>query len=139
MDGCDVPNGNSNSMNWKNGGSMKDDNDVTYTIAPNANRATTPNKPLGSYEFRYKGIWATFNVYGGGWADFDFGRSSGGVLAQLKGCGAVTGWNFQYYASPASDGTEWHAWGKLPIGTRRCVGRAVQSSGGFSGSCGGTG
>ena len=139
MDGCDIPNGNSNPMNWKHGGSMKDNNQVSYTIVPNANRAPAPDKTLGSCTSWYKGIFATFDIYGGGWADSDFGQSSGGVLTQLRGCGAVTGWNFQYYDSPASDGTEWHAWGKLPIGTRRCVGRAVPSSGGFSGGCGGNG
>ena len=139
MNGCDIPNGNSNPMDWKHGGSMKDNNGVAYTIAPNTNRAPAPDKPLGHCTSWYKGFYATFDVYGGGWADSDFGQSPGGVLAQLRGCGAVTGWNFEYYDSPGSDGTEWHAWGKLPIGTKRCVGRAVPSSGGFSGGCGGNG
>lgn len=139
MNGCDIPNGDSNPMNWKHGGSMKDNNGVVYTIAPDGNRAPAPDKPLGNCTSWYKGIYATFDVYGGGWADSDFGQSGGGVLAQLRGCGAVTGWSFEYYDSPGSDGTEWHAWGKLPIGTRRCVGRAVPSSGGFSGGCGGNG
>ena len=139
MNGCDVPNGNSNPMNWKHGGSMKDYNDVAYTIAPNANRAPPPDKPLGNCKSWYKFISATFDVYGGGWASSDSGLSPGGVRDQIKGCGLVTGWKFEYYDSPASDGTEWHAWGKLPIGTRRCLGRAVPSSGGFSGGCGGNG
>lgn len=139
MDACDVPNGDSNPMNWKHGGSMKDNNGVAYTVAPNTNRAPAPDKPLGSCTSWYKGFYATFDVYGGGWADSDYGQSPGGLLTQLKGCGAVTGWSFEYYNSPASDGTEWHAWGKLPIGTRRCLGRAVPSSGGFSGGCGGNG
>ena len=56
MDGCDVPNGNSKPMNWKHGGSMKDNNEVTCTIAPNANRAPAPEKPLGSCKSRYKGF-----------------------------------------------------------------------------------
>lgn len=139
MDGCNIPSGNSNPMNWKHGGSMKDNNGVAYTIAPNANRAPAPERPLGNCLSWYKFFYATFDVYGGGWADSDFGETSGGVLTQLKGCGTVTGWNFEYYNNPASDGTEWHARGKLPVGTRKCVGRAVTSSGGFSGGCGGNG
>ena len=137
--GCDVPSGGSNPMNWKGGGTMSDNNNITYTVTPSANRAPAPNAPLGSCTSWYKFFYATFDVYGGGWADSDYGQSSGGLLAQLRGCGVVTGWQFEYYDTPASDGTEWHAWGKLPIGTRGCVGRAVTSSGGFSGGCGGNG
>ncbi|KAM0799575.1 hypothetical protein BDR22DRAFT_304707 [Usnea florida] len=119
MDGCDVPNGNSNHMNWKHGGSMKDNNEITYTIAPNANRAPAPEKPLGSCESRYNGFWATFIVYGSGWADSDFGRASGGVLAQLKGCDAVTGWNLGTMLARLPMALNGMLAGKLPIGTRR--------------------
>ena len=140
MDGCDVPNSaGSNPMNWKHGGTMNDHNGVSYTITPNANRASPPNKPLGNCVSWYKVLFATFDVYGGGWADSDFGNDPGGVLTQLKGCGKVTKWSFQYYDTPASDGTEWHASGRLPIGTGRCVSRAVASSGGFSAGCSGNG
>ena len=139
MNGCDVPSAGSNPLNWKHGGNMNDHNGVSYTITPNANRAPPPNKPLGNCASHYKFLWATFDVYGCGWADSDFGQDPGGVLAQLKGCGAVTNWGFEYYDTPASDGTEWHASGRLPIGTRRCVSRAVTSSGGFSAGCGGSG
>ena len=139
MNGCDVPSGGSNPSNWKHGGNMNDHNSVSYTITPNANRASPPDKPLGNCLSWYKFFWATFDVYGGGWADSDFGQDPGGVLAQLRGCGAVTKWGFDYYDTPASDGTEWHAYGRLPIGTRGCVGRAVASSGGFAGKCGGNG
>ncbi|KAL8792559.1 MAG: hypothetical protein Q9195_004858 [Heterodermia aff. obscurata] len=116
--GCDVPSGGSNPMNWKGGGIMSDHNNITYTVTPRANRAPAPNAPLGSCKSWYKFFYATFDVYAGGWADSDYGQSSGGLLAQLRGCGVVTGWQFEYYDAPASDGMEWHAWGKLPIGTR---------------------
>ena len=137
--GCNVPNGDSNPMNWKHGGSISDHNNVTYTVKPNANRPSAPSAPLGNCKSWYKFLWATFDVYGAGFANSDYGQASGGLLDQIRGCGAVTGWNFEYNTSPSSDGTEWHAWGKLPIGTRRCVGRAVKSAGGFTGGCGGNG
>lgn len=139
MNGCDVPVNGVNPMNWKHGGHMKDNNGVSYTITPNANRAPPPYKTLGSCTSWYKFFWASFDVYGGGWADSDFGQDPGGVLDQMRGCGYVTQWGFDYYDTPASDGTEWHAYGRLPIGTRRCVGSAVASSGGFGDGCGGNG
>ena len=133
--GCDVPSGSIIPLNWKHGGSIADNNKVTYTITPIENRAPPPNKVIGHCESKYKFLWTTFDVYGGGWADSDYCGSPGGLLAQLRGCGAVTSWNFEYYDTPAKDGTEWHAWGRLPIGTGGCVGCAVMSSGGFGGGC----
>lgn len=139
MNGCDVPVNSANPMNWKHGGNMKDNNGVSYTITPNANRTPPPDQTFGSCTSWYKVLWASFDVYGGGWANSDFGQDPGGVLAQMRGCGAVTGWGFDYFDTPVSDGTEWHAYGRLPIGTRGCVGSAVASSGGFGGGCGGNG
>ena len=139
MNGCDVPSSGNNPLNWKGGGSMSDNNKVTYTITPNDSRAPAPNAALGNCKSWYKVFWATFDVYGGGWADSDFGKTGGGVYDQIRGCGAITYWKFEYYDTPAADGTEWHASGRLPIGTRGCLGRAVTSSGGFTGGCGGNG
>ena len=46
--GCDIPSGSINPLNWKHGGSIADNNNVTYTITPNVNRAPPPNglRPL---------------------------------------------------------------------------------------------
>ena len=137
MNSCDIPSPASNPLNWKHGGSIADHNNVLYTISPIPDRAPAPDKPVGNCWSWWKGIFASFDVYGGGFASGDFGQSS--VLTQLRGCGALTNWGFEYYQTAAADGTEWHAWGRLPIGTRACVGRAVESAGGYSGWCSGNG
>ena len=134
--GCDVPSPDNNPMNWKHGGSMKDNNGVNYIIVPKAMRAPSPNKVLGNCNSKYAFLFATFHVYGGGWANSDFGHASGGLYAQIRGCGLITKWKFKYFDEPHPDGTEWHASGRLPIGTGSCLGRAVTSAGGFTGGCG---
>ena len=139
MNGCDVPSGSSNPMNWKHGGSMESPNGIKYTIQPNAERAQAPNAPLGECNSWYNVIWASFKVWGGGFADSDFGTTPEGLKDQIHGCGVITKWKVEYYDSSKSDGTEWYATGRLPIGTRRCVSRAIATAGGFSKGCGGNG
>ena len=140
MNGCDVPGDVDNPMNWKHGGTIKDNNGVFYMIAPNTqNRPPAPPKPVGSCTTKYKGLYTRFEVYGGGWADSAFGSEPNGLHTQIGGCGSITKWKFEYYASPAPDNTEWHAWGNLPILTSWCVGRAIATSGGFTDGCYGNG
>ena len=51
-----------------------------------------------------------------------------GLEMQVKGCGALTQWHFEY--TPHDPRFAWFAHGQLPIGTKACVGRAVVSAGG---------
>ncbi len=95
---------------------MQDKNGVNYIVQPKANRAPPPTTGLSSCTSWYKGFYATFDVYGGGWADSDFGQANGGLQAQIRGCGVITGWAFEYYNLPTSDGTEWHASASFPSG-----------------------
>lgn len=139
MNGCDAPQGASNPMNWKHGGHISDHNQVTYTISPQANRPPPPDKPVGICWGWYKPYGTQWYVYGGGFASSQWGQEDGGLLAQIHGCSAVTSWKFDYYAQPAADGTEWSASGTLTLGMRGCLGRAVASAGGYSGSCSGNG
>ncbi|KAI9829475.1 MAG: hypothetical protein M1819_006295 [Sarea resinae] len=136
MDGCDVPSVSTNVMNFKHGGSMKDNNGISYQIVPNVARAPAPAQAIGNCNSWWKPVWQTFDVYGGGWADSDFGKS---LQKQIQGCGLMSKWKFQYFDEPHPDGTEWHASGRLPIWTRKCVGRAITSAGGFTGGCKGNG
>jgi hypothetical protein len=70
--------------------------------------------------------------------DAKLGHNGLGLLAQLRGCGIVTNWSFQL--TPNDVKYHWYANGRLPIGTRACVGRAVQAAGGTSaGNCVGAG
>ena len=42
---------------------------------------------LGHCDSNYKFLWATFDVYGGGWADSDYGGSPGELLPTYAGAG----------------------------------------------------
>lgn len=129
--GCSLP-GDDNPMNWKHGGSITDNNGITYTIAPTESRLAPPNSPQGRCDAK-RHIWGyTWNVYGRGFADSDWGRR---LLSEIRGCGAVTAWKFKYGGDlPAN--TEWHASGTLPLTiSNHCLAKAVRSAGGYSSNC----
>ncbi|OIW29092.1 hypothetical protein CONLIGDRAFT_670791 [Coniochaeta ligniaria NRRL 30616] len=89
-----------------------------------------------SYEF----LFDKFEVRGKAWADNELGANGEGLEAKIRGCGALTGWKFQW--TPDDPNFEWYASGKLPIGVKNCVGSAVTAAGGPSasrGDCNGAG
>jgi hypothetical protein len=55
------------------------------------------------------------------------GTNGEGLKDQIGGCGAITKWNFE--RTPNDVKFQWYASGQLPIGTKACVGRALQSAG----------
>lgn len=67
-----------------------------------------------------------------------FGNNGEGLQKQIKGCGDLTHWSF--HMTPNDPTYQWYASGRLPIGTKACVGRAVVSAGGANhGHCSGAG
>lgn len=69
---------------------------------------------------------------------------------QVRGCGAVKADNFDWFVAPNDDNHkesgkdfgehwEWRYHGRLPIGTRRCLGRAMHTAGGPDKGCEGNG
>lgn len=118
-----------NPMNWKHGGSMKDHNGIRYTITPESTRPPPPKKPVGYRIFIYH-LWGyEWYVQGGGFASSDYGER---LLKEVKGCGAVTGWQFSYKEDDPIGDTEWWAAGTLPLFIRSgCFERAIKSAGGF--------
>lgn len=87
-----------------------------------------------AYKFWYDG----FEVRGKNWPDAKFGANGEGLHDELSGCGKVTKWHFEW--TPDHCCFQWYAWGQLPIGTKACVGRAVESAGGSGqGHCHGSG
>lgn len=127
INGCDVPSDDSNPMNWKHGGQMGDNNQVVYTIKPTTLRPSAPDSPQAECTFKVSWFRDVFTVTSGGFADSDNGSE---LKKQLSGCGALTGWSFNYFNSP--DGSyEWKAAGNLPQTMKAgCIERAVQSAGG---------
>lgn len=62
--------------------------------------------------------------------DAELGINGEGFLKELRGCGEVTKWKFEY--TPHDIKYQWYAHGYLPIGSKGCVGNAVISAGGAS-------
>ena len=123
-------------MNWKHGGTISDNNGVKYTISPTRDRPSAPSSPLGGCRAVWHWWGYSWDVWGGGFANSDRGQAKGGLLAQIRGCGAVTGSTFDYYDTAQENGIEWHASGTLPLFiSDHCLARAVRSAGGFESNC----
>jgi len=76
----------------------------------------------------YKIVLDYFEIRGKNFDATKFGTDGSGLEQQVKGCGELTKWHFEY--TPNDPRFAWFAKGQLPIGTKACVGRAVVSAGG---------
>ena len=93
----------------------------------------------------YKVALDAYDIYGAGWASWDWGQQT--LLPNSKGCFGlgITNWNFVYFDQPDANGYEWHAWFNSPIWTRaRCfnnnkVQQAASNTNSITGGCRGNG
>jgi hypothetical protein len=103
--------------------------------------AMTPEGAEGdSCDVSYEFLYDTFEVRGKNWVGNSLGANGEGLEAQIKGCGALTDWSFQWRETDPT--YQWYASGNLPIGVKNCVGRAVTTAGGpgaIIGDCHGAG
>lgn len=130
--GCSLP-GDQNPMNWKHGGSITDHNGIKYEISPTRERPPPPERPQGRCKTASSVLHYKWSVEGGG---FFQGDAKASIEKQMRGCGAVTAFKFEYFSAPRDDGTEWRASGTLPWTiSDHCVAKAVKSAGGFSSRC----
>ena len=133
IDGCDSDDKISNPHNYKFGSTLTTGDGWSYTMTPWSKQVNEVNCDV-AYKFWYDG----FEVRGKNWPDAKFGANGEGLHDELSGCGKVTKWHFQW--TPDDCCFQWYAWGQLPIGTKSCVGRAVEYAGGSSqGHCHGSG
>lgn len=121
LDGCDGNDPN-NPMNWKFGGNYIN-GAYTYNIAPvRKNRPfPVPKTPSAKCQGKYKGVLTRYNIRGAGWATWDWGQKT--LLPNSTNCFGLglTGWTFEYFDKPDSDGYEWLAKFNSPIWTEgRC-------------------
>ena len=137
INSCDVPVNGSNPMNWKQGG-KRVQGEHTYQIDIfRQNRPwPPPTKPRQSCEGWYKFILQHYDIYGAGWANYDWGQNS--LMVAINPCcgwgksksktqnriflpcyskersvsnstsniGSLTGWNFEYFHEPDENGYE---------------------------------
>ena len=77
IDGCDVSDGGTNPMNWKQGGQHVH-GEYTYQIdISRQNRPwPPPAKPRQRCEGWYKFFFQHYDIYGAGWANHDWGEKS---------------------------------------------------------------
>ncbi|KAI4270768.1 MAG: hypothetical protein L6R38_007018 [Xanthoria sp. 2 TBL-2021] len=75
----------------------------------------------------YKVVYDQFELRGKNLPDSKFGANGEGLHGEVKGCGAITKWQFEW--TPNDPTYEWFASGQLPLGTKGCVGRALESAG----------
>lgn len=121
LDGCDG-NNDENPMNWKSGGTYAN-GPFTYNIAPvRTNRPfPAPKVPSAKCTGVNHYLWHRYNIRGAGWATWDKGQKTlRGNSTRCFGLG-LTGWWFEYFDKPDSDGYEWLAKFNSPIATEaRC-------------------
>ncbi|KAJ5153372.1 SGNH hydrolase [Penicillium canariense] len=121
LDGCDG-NDDNNPMNWKFGGTYIN-GAYTYKIAPvRTNRPfPAPKEPSAQCTGVFHGFWTRYNIRGAGWATWDNGQKS--LRPNSTHCfgKGLTGWWFEYFDEPDSNGYEWLAKFNSPVGTEaRC-------------------
>lgn len=85
INGCDVPSGGDNPMNWKGGG-KRVEGEYTYTInIYRTNRPwPPPDEPTQSCEGWYKVLFQSYDIYGAGWATYDYGQKS--LMKEVNPC-----------------------------------------------------
>ncbi|KAL1867745.1 hypothetical protein VTK73DRAFT_4030 [Phialemonium thermophilum] len=133
-----------NPMNWKQGG-INTMGSYQYEIRPTYNTRLWPypTEPKQSCHSSYKFFLNSYDIYGAGWATWDWGQQS--LRPNSTSCFGlgITNWHFEYFDQPDANGYEWHAWFNSPVFTRaRCFNNnKVQNSagGGPNGGCGGSG
>ncbi|KAL8991150.1 MAG: hypothetical protein Q9169_007934, partial [Polycauliona sp. 2 TL-2023] len=133
IDGCDGDNPTHNPHNYKFGGSFLASDAWQYTLEPLAEKPTE-----NSCDVTYNFIENVFEIRGKNFPDAELGKGGEGLKGEIKGCGPLTEWEFEW--TPDDVKYQWYATGRLPIGTKSCVGAATQTAGGKSaGECRGTG
>lgn len=133
IDGCDGDDKVCSPYNYKFGSTLTTGDGWSYTMTPWSKQVNEVNCDV-AYKLWYDG----FEVRGKNWPDAKSGANGEGLHDELSGCGKITKWHFEW--TPGDSCFQWYAWGQLPIGTKACVGRAVESAGGNGqGHCHGPG
>ncbi|CAG8972802.1 hypothetical protein HYALB_00007727 [Hymenoscyphus albidus] len=133
INGCDGNDPTNNPHNYKFGSTLTTSDGWQYTMTPLSKQINEV-----ACDVSYKFLWDSFEIRGKNLPDAKFGAEGEGLKKQLDGCGEVTKYGFE---RTLKDGKfQWFANGRLPIGTKACVGRALKKAGGSgNGNCHGAG
>ncbi|KAK7926918.1 hypothetical protein PG985_003916 [Apiospora marii] len=133
IDGCDGSDRVNNPHNYKFGATLTAADGWAYKLEPLSKQINEV-----SCDVSYKFLWDALEIRGKNLPDAKLGADGEGLRDQLSGCGALSKWKFE--RTPDDVKFQWYASGHLPIGTKACVGRALESAGGSSrGNCHGAG
>ena len=133
IDGCDGGDPVNNPHNYKFGSTFTSGDGWEYKMTPLSKQINEVNCDVS-----YKFFFDSFEIRGKNFPDAKLGADGEGLRSEVAGCGAITKWQFE--RTPDDCCFQWYASGQLPIGTKGCVGRAVESAGGSSqGNCHGPG
>ncbi|KAM0715712.1 hypothetical protein Q7P37_009212 [Cladosporium fusiforme] len=129
IDGCDSGDSVNNPHNYKFGSTLTTTDNWEYTMTPWSKQVNEVNCDV-TYKFWYDHV----EIRGKNFPDAKLGADGEGLKHEISGCGAVSKWNFE--RTPDDCCFQWYASAQLPIGTKSCAGRAVESAGGSGkGNC----
>jgi hypothetical protein len=122
IDGCDGNRPVDNPSNYKFGGTFTTSSGWKFEMEPLHEQKNDADCDV-SYRFSIN----FFEIRGKNFPDAKLGKDGAGLLKELRGCGVVIKWNFEY--TPKDVKYQWYASGILPIGTKSCVGSAAMTAG----------
>ncbi|KAL8881931.1 MAG: hypothetical protein Q9198_000971, partial [Flavoplaca austrocitrina] len=122
IDGCDGNDEINNPHNYKFGSTLTLADGLVLKMEPLSKQVNEL-----SCDVAYKFLFNGFEIRGRNWPDGKLGSKGEGLESELKGCGKLTKWKFEW--TPDDVKFQWYAKGQLPIGTRNCVGDAARTAG----------
>ncbi|KAL9634922.1 MAG: hypothetical protein Q9204_002812 [Flavoplaca sp. TL-2023a] len=133
IDGCDGNDVIHNPHNYKFGSTLTLADSWVLKMEPLSKQVNEL-----SCDAAYKFLFNGFEIRGRNWPDGKLGSKGEGLESELKGCGKLTKWRFEW--TPDDVKFQWYAKGQLPIGTRNCIGDAARTAGAAGeGNCHGPG
>ncbi|KAL2205969.1 hypothetical protein CC79DRAFT_1246265, partial [Sarocladium strictum] len=119
IDGCDGNDPVNNPHNYKFGSTLEAGDGWSYTMTPLSKQVNEV-----SCDVSYKFLWNEVEIRGKNLPDAKLGAEGEGLYNELDGCGTVTEWKFE--RTPDDVRFQWYARCRLEIGTKACVGRALE-------------
>ena len=133
LDGCDGEHSTYNSNNYQFGATLTTADGWEYKLTPLSQQVNEV-----SCDASYKLALTFIEIPGKDWLSEELGEDGNGLKRELTGCGTLTEYYFEI--TPDDYCFQWYASGRIEIGTKSFIGRAVKAAGGADGgNCKGAG